>query len=100
MQFLSPWFLLGAFAVAVPVWVHLIRSEEAQRISFSSLMFLKKVPLKSASRQKLRHLALLAARAALITLLALAFARPFFPSGGMSALTNSDRKSTRLNSSH
>lgn len=89
MQFLSPWFLLGAFAVAVPVWVHLIRSEEAQRISFSSLMFLKRVPLKSSSRQKLRHLALLAARAALIALLALAFARPFFPSSNMSALTNS-----------
>jgi hypothetical protein len=92
MQFLSPWFLLGAFAVAVPIWVHLIRSEEAQRIAFSSLMFLRKVPLKSASRQKLRHLALLAARAALITLLALAFARPFIPSGALSSLTTSSSR--------
>ncbi|MSO20516.1 MAG: VWA domain-containing protein [Acidobacteria bacterium] len=89
MQFLSPWFLLGAFAVAVPIWVHLIRSEEAQRIAFSSLMFLRKVPLKSASRQKLKHLALLAARTALLVLLALAFARPFFPGGAPSLLTGS-----------
>src|SRR5687767_12122319 len=89
MQFLSPWFLLGAAAVALPIWVHLIRSEEAQRIAFSSLMFLRKVPLKSASRQKLKHLALLAARTALLVLLALAFARPFFPGGAPSLLSSS-----------
>lgn len=89
MQFLSPWFLLGALAVGVPIWVHLIRSEEAQRIAFSSLMFLRRLPLKSVSRQKLKHLALFAARTALIFLLALAFARPFFPGGAPALLANS-----------
>src|SRR3990172_6742022 len=47
MGFLSPWFLLGTLAVGVPLWVHLIRREQAVRLPFSSLMFLRRVPIKS-----------------------------------------------------
>ncbi len=79
MQFLSPLFLLGVLTVALPLWVHLIRRQQARRLPFSSLMFLRRVPIKSTSRKRLTHLLLLAARCALIILIALAFARPFLP---------------------
>ncbi|MBI4458689.1 MAG: BatA domain-containing protein [Acidobacteria bacterium] len=79
MQFLSPWFLLGALAVGIPIWLHLIRHEQAIRIPFSSLMFLHRIPVKSVSRQRLKYLLLLATRLLIILLIALAFARPYFP---------------------
>ena len=79
MGLLSPWFLAGALAVGIPLWVHLIRREQAMRIQFSSLMFLRRVSIKSVSRQRLKHLLLLAARCLIILLIALAFARPFIP---------------------
>lgn len=79
MSFLSPWYLLGALAVAVPVWVHLIRHERAVPLPFASLMFFRRIPQRVVSRRRLKYLLLLAARCLLVLLLALAFARPFFP---------------------
>src|SRR3990170_8272292 len=79
MQFLSPWFLLGALAVAVPIWLHLIRRQQAMRIPFSSLMFFRRIPTKSLSRQRLKYLLLLSLRVLVILLIALAFARPYLP---------------------
>ena len=79
MQFLSPWFLLGALVVGIPLWLHLIRHEQAIRIPFSSLMFLRRIPVKSVSRQRLKYLLLLATRILVILLITLAFARPYFP---------------------
>ncbi len=79
MSFLSPWYLLGALAAAVPVWVHLIRHERATPLPFASLMFFRRIPQRVVSRRRLRYLLLLAARCLLVLLLALAFARPFFP---------------------
>ncbi|OFV99039.1 MAG: hypothetical protein A3F68_13225 [Acidobacteria bacterium RIFCSPLOWO2_12_FULL_54_10] len=80
MQFLSPLFLLGALAVGIPLWLHLIRHEEAVQLPFSSLMFLRRIPVKSAARQKLKYLILLSTRLLIILLIALAFAHPYFPS--------------------
>ena len=79
MQFLSPWFLLGALAVGIPIWVHLIRREQAVRLPFSSLMFLRRIPIKSMSRKRLKYFLLLSMRMLIIVLIALAFARPYFP---------------------
>ena len=79
MGLLSPWFLLGALAVGVPIWLHLIRHEQAIRIPFSSLMFFRRIPRKSVSRQRLKYLLLLAARILVILLIVLAFAHPYFP---------------------
>lgn len=79
MQFLSPWFLLGALSVGIPIWLHLIRREQAVRLPFSSLMFLRRVPVKSVSRQRLKHFLLLATRMLLLLLIVLVFARPYFP---------------------
>lgn len=79
MSFFSPWFLLGSLVVGIPIWVHLVRREQPNRVPFSSLMFLRRMPVKSVSRQRLKHLLLLAVRMAVILLIALAFARPYFP---------------------
>ena len=77
MGLLAPWFLVGAVAIGIPLWVHLIRRDQTIRMPFSSLMFLRRVPIKSVSRQKLKHLLLFAARCLLVLLIVAAFARPF-----------------------
>jgi hypothetical protein len=79
MSFLSPWFLAGVLAVGIPLWVHLIRREQAIKLPFSSLMFLRRIPIKSVSRQRLKYFLLLSMRMLIILLVALAFARPYFP---------------------
>ncbi len=77
LTFLAPLFLLGLAAVAVPVIVHLVNRERRNAIAFPSLMFLRRVPFRSVSRQRIRHRALFALRILALALLALAFARPF-----------------------
>lgn len=79
MNFLAPWFLLGALAVAGPVLFHLIRRSARERVPFSSLLFLRPTPPRATRRRKLEHIALLLLRCLGLLLLAAGFARPFFP---------------------
>ena len=88
MGLISPWFLAGALAVGIPIWVHLIRREQAMRLPFSSLMFLRRVPIKSVYRRHLKHLLLLAMRTLVILLIALAFARPYMPTSILPAIAS------------
>jgi hypothetical protein len=46
MTFLTPLFLLGLAALAVPVLVHLTQRERASVVEFPSLMFLRKIPVR------------------------------------------------------
>jgi hypothetical protein len=78
MNFLSPWFLLGALAVGGPILFHLIRRAARERTSFSSLMFLRPTPPRAVRRRKLEHIWLLLLRCLCLLLLAVGFARPFF----------------------
>jgi hypothetical protein len=78
MNFLAPWFLLGALAVAGPVLFHLIRRSARERVSFSSLLFLRPVPPRATRRRKIEHVALMLLRCLAVLLLAIGFARPFF----------------------
>jgi hypothetical protein len=77
MSFLSPWFLLGLLGVAVPLAIHLSRRQKAEKVVFSTIRFLKKTPQKMILFQQIRQWLLLLIRAAIIALLAIAFARPF-----------------------
>ncbi|HEY7292182.1 MAG TPA: BatA and WFA domain-containing protein [Vicinamibacterales bacterium] len=77
MTFLTPFFLLGLGALAVPVLVHLIQRERKRVIEFPSLMFVRRIPYQSVRRRRIRHWALLLLRAAAIALVVAAFARPF-----------------------
>ena len=78
MSFLTPLFLLGALAVALPVVFHLIRRTTRERTVFSSLLFLQPTPPRLSRRSRLEHIVLLLLRCAVLCLLALGFARPFF----------------------
>jgi hypothetical protein len=78
MNFLAPLFLLGAAAIAVPIFVHLLHKERKEVVTFPSLMFLRRIPFRSVRRQRIRHWALFLLRCAALLLLAAAFARPFF----------------------
>jgi hypothetical protein len=83
--FLSPWFLLGALAVALPIALHLRRRETAPRHAFAALRFLRRAPVEEKRPRHLRDLLLLALRVGALLLLAAAFARPYL--AGQDAVT-------------
>jgi hypothetical protein len=85
MAFLTPFFLAGLAAIAIPVLVHLVQREKKRVIEFPSLMFVRRIPYQSVRRRRIRHWALLLLRAAAIALIVAAFARPFFRQGAVAA---------------
>ena len=80
MGFLAPWALAGLVAVGLPVWLHLLRKHKTTPLPFASLMFFERRTQSSIKHRRLQYLLLLALRAAVIALLALAFARPYLQS--------------------
>jgi hypothetical protein len=81
ISFLSPLFLAGAAAAAVPVILHLLKREPEPRVKFAFVRLLRRAPVEDTEKHRLRELLLLALRVATLVLLALAFARPFFATG-------------------
>ncbi|MGA2769491.1 MAG: BatA domain-containing protein [Bryobacteraceae bacterium] len=77
MGFFSPWFLAGALAVGLPVWLHLLKKHKTTPLPFSSLMFFERRIQSSIKHRRLRYLVLFALRTALVVLIALAFAHPY-----------------------
>ena len=78
MNLLFPLYLLGALAVAAPIYLHLKRKPPSDKVDFSSLRFLKPQRKVRINRQsKLEQLALLCLRSLALLLLAFVFARPF-----------------------
>lgn len=79
MSFLAPALLAGLLAIVLPIVVHLVQRERRRVVEFPSLMFLRKIPNQSVKRRAIRHWPLLLLRVLAFVLLALAFARPFWP---------------------
>ncbi|HUN76833.1 MAG TPA: BatA domain-containing protein [Steroidobacteraceae bacterium] len=79
MGFLAPGFLLGALAVALPLYLHLLRRQGSPPQPFSSLMFFEPREQSAMRRRRLRYWLLLALRLAVVLLLAAAFAEPYIP---------------------
>src|SRR5208283_2677248 len=77
MGFLTPWFLAGAAAVALPIWLHLLRKHKTTPLPFASLKFFERRTQSSIKHRRLRYLVLFSMRTALIVLLVLAFAHPY-----------------------
>lgn len=77
MSALTPLYLLGLLAVAAPIVFHLIRRAPKGEVPFSSLIFLSASPPRLTRRSRLDNILLLLLRAAALSLLAVAFARPF-----------------------
>ena len=77
MGFFAPLFLLGALAVALPIWLHRLQTQSSDRQPFSSAMLLETTEERVHLQKKLKYLVLLALRIALLLMIALAFAKPF-----------------------
>ena len=78
MSFMAPLFLLGALAIALPLWLHRLQSKSSVRQKFSSAMLLEAAAEQIHVKREYRYLALLALRVLLLALLAFAFARPLW----------------------
>ena len=76
MGFLTPALTLGAFAIAVPIVLHLVMRRQPQVLEFPALRFVQRRRESNRRRMQLRHLLLLALRCGVIGLLAVALARP------------------------
>jgi Mg-chelatase subunit ChlD len=83
MNFLALAFGLGGLAVALPILFHLIRRSPRTRQEFSSLLFLQPSPPRLTRRSRLDDWLLLLLRAGVISLIALAFMRPFIRDAGL-----------------
>ena len=81
MAFLNPLFLLGLFAAAVPLLIHLWSRRQAVTVDFSSIMFLVAAHRQNVRRLQLKQLLILLLRMLIIALIALALARPFLTLG-------------------
>ncbi len=79
MNFLYPLLLASLATVSLPILLHMIRRPTRNRVTFSSLQFLRTTPPRLKNRSRLEHLPLLLLRCLILALLALAFARPFWP---------------------
>src|SRR5215467_9931925 len=77
MGLLSTWFLAGAAAAGLPIYLHLLRRHATTPRPFSSLRFFERRQQSSIRHRRLRYLLLLSLRLALLVLLVLAFANPF-----------------------
>jgi hypothetical protein len=80
VRWLNPWAFLGLMAVAVPVLVHLFSRRPARTLLFPTLRFLSDSRLLPTRRTRLTDVPLLAVRAAILALVALALAQPFLSS--------------------
>lgn len=71
-------FLLTALAsLAIPILIHLLIRQRIKTVKFSTLRFF--LPQDEKKRRRISHWLLLFLRLALLTLIVLAFARPFRP---------------------
>jgi hypothetical protein len=77
VHLLFPLALLGALAVAAPIWLHLRRRIDPRLVRFSTLRFLDDNPVPARQPMRLRDLLLFALRALAVALLAAAFAWPY-----------------------
>ncbi len=85
LSFLSPIYLLGALAIAVPIALHLFRRRTETVVDFPAVRLLTRSPVEQRRRRRLRELVLLALRVSALVLLAGAFARPYLAGSTLAA---------------
>ncbi|TFG76334.1 MAG: VWA domain-containing protein [Thermodesulfobacteriales bacterium] len=76
LSFLSPLFLIGLAAIALPVIAHLISRKNSLKKSFPAVKFLISTQGQLASRSRIKDLVLLLLRALILALIVLIFAKP------------------------
>lgn len=77
MKFQLPLLLAAVSGVLIPLIVHLIGRRRAQRVPFAALDYVLQSDRRISRRLRLRHLALLLIRMAIIAALAVMMAKPF-----------------------
>lgn len=77
MSFLQPWMLVGLLAAFVPVVLHLMNRQRANRIRFPMMTIVTLSQQRRAPALKLKRWLLLAARMAILLLIPLAMAQPY-----------------------
>jgi hypothetical protein len=80
MSFSNPYFLFGLAGIAAPVLIHLLTRDQVKKVAFSTLRFFEKGAKVVVQRKRFQELLLILMRVALVALLAIVFARPFFGS--------------------
>ncbi|MFQ3575551.1 MAG: BatA domain-containing protein [Cytophagales bacterium] len=78
MTFLSPLFLWGLLALAIPLLVHLFNLRRHKKVYFSQVRFLKAVSQQVNKTRKVKHFLVLLARLLALACLVLALAQPVF----------------------
>src|SRR5262249_57193410 len=91
ITFLTPLFLIGTLAAAIPLLIHLSRSRRTKKMRFSTTRFFTDQFLRSYRMSRLKELFLLACRMALCAILAMALAQPLVMPKGFGALGSGAR---------
>jgi hypothetical protein len=86
LTLLSPWALIAAGLLAIPVIIHLFKPRRVRQTPFSSLRWLNLSPQKLSRRIQWHQVLLFLLRAAWIILLVLALSRPLLTAGGESGV--------------
>ncbi len=94
MQFVHPWFLAASVVLAIPVIIHLFNFRRFKTVYFSNVGFLKEIKQETTSRNKLKHLLVLASRMLAILFLVFAFAQPFIP--GLQSNSTAGKKTVSI----
>ncbi|MHB8838681.1 MAG: vWA domain-containing protein [Gemmatimonadaceae bacterium] len=76
MTLLAPFALLLGLVAAIPLWLHLRRRKVEMRLDFPAVRYLLRAEQEHARELKVRNVALMALRVAIVLLIALAAARP------------------------
>ncbi len=79
MPFLNPAFFLAVAAAAIPLWLHLSRRRKYREMEVGTLRFLQEALRERRKKSRLEEIPVLILRLLAVALLALAFARPFWP---------------------
>jgi len=81
MIFLNTFLLLGAAGIAIPIIIHILNRKSATLTEWAAMQFLRNSMVTRRRRILLEETLLLVARCLLITLFAVALARPFIVPG-------------------
>ena len=88
LSFLAPLFFAGMALIGAPYLIHRIRRPEREPLKFSSVMFIPDITKEVIERRQIEHILLMLLRMAVLALLALAFARPYWRA--MAAVDSTD----------